>query len=163
GTLLLPAGGPVLGAAIGAGGMLPGNPLRVYLIGLIAGSRVSEGGGEGTLTWRTQREFFDAAAGLRVYLPIYGPVRLLGEAALGESHARAQRSSSDGSVSARDAWLGILAFAGGVQVRVVPWFSVGANARFIFHRDLDFEAQNSSGGSAALRRTVLSATATGHF
>lgn len=160
-------GGPVLSALFGVGGKLRGFPPIFYLVGEASYSASRESGGLPTtgIGYRDERSAFDLLAGLRIYLPIYGPVRLFGEAAIGTSHVNADFSRDGHPTLVADDWTVLTRLGAGLQVRVFHTLSVGArfNATIV---DEGLESYNEAlrnAGTSGTMRTMLTASVTWHF
>ncbi len=120
---------PGLGGAghllLGAGGRLAGGYLRFYAIGglgyaSVTGSHFDEG-----FQYEASRHHLDVLMGLRIYAPLFGPLRLFTDFLGGGSHVWS--SVQGGTFGAYEAqgWRGVFVWGIGLQVRVTQELSVG--------------------------------------
>jgi len=125
--------GPTVGGVVGVGGKLRGFPLRFYLIAELAYSSVAQNGtlSSGALDFHEERSYRDLALGLRVYAPVYGPLRLFVDAMGGGSHVAAL-VERDGltALSSRN-WTGMGLLAAGLQLRLFHHLAIGLRAKVV--------------------------------
>lgn len=164
GATTLGSGGLALEGVLGIGGKLRGFPPRFYLIGEAAYS-------SGTLSsatplagvgFRDERSYRDLSGGLRIYLPIYGPVRIFGDGLVGGSHVAASLDRQGLAPRTAEGWLPMFALAAGVQVRMFRFLSVGMRAKFVLTDDDVAGLRQVVGAESPLRATVT-AGLTWHF
>jgi hypothetical protein len=119
-----PAVGGAFGLEMGAGGSWAGSRPRFFLVARYEHAAI-EYAPEGALRFRSQREYDDLAAGLRILLPIVEPVRIYGEGLVGASFTDAtlDRPGLAALDAAHTRAIGQAAF--GVQLRLHQNFSVG--------------------------------------
>jgi len=149
------ASGVTWGGMLGAGGRLPGSPLRLYFVGELAESTGERERTIGGTTELVQYEAMDASLGLRGYVPVYGRLRFFADALLGRTLST---TPADGEFARTSAWTTLFALAAGLQLRVVDEVSCGARGRVAFGGDGE-----GFSGSASDQRWSLGATLTAHF
>jgi hypothetical protein len=145
------------GGTLGAGGRLYRLP-PIYLIGTL------ERTGEATFPIGDQVKLTTLTTGLRFYLPIHGPLRLMGELALGGLNVNAQRALPEGTFT-ESYWLPYAEIALGPQFRVLHELSLGVRASLAF---ADTQALQSSEFAAGWEpsvggRKAVHGTMTFHF
>ena len=115
---------------LGAGGRVPGSPLRLYLVGELAQStserqRTSDG-----RTELVQYEAMDASLGLRGYVPVYGRLRFFADALVGRTLST---TPEDGEFARTSAWSSLFALAAGLTAacrrRAFGWRSRSCRVR----------------------------------
>ncbi len=149
------ASGVALSGMLGAGGRVPGSPLRLYLVGELAQStseraRSSEGSAE-----LVQYESLDVSLGLRGYVPVYGRLRFFADALLGRTLSTA---SEESELAHAQVWTNLFALAAGLQLRVIDELSCGVRTRVAFEGDGE-----GSSSVATVQRWSAGATLTAHF
>lgn len=164
GTSISGKPGLSVGGLLGVGGKLRGFPLRFYLVGEFS---YATGGQEGTLAspslaFREERSYRDLAAGLRIYVPIWGPLRLFVDGMGGGSYVSASFDREGLSPLAASDWYGLGLVATGLQVRLFHHMSVGVRAKLVFTRDGLAEMREMMGVDTAMRSSVT-AGLTWHF
>jgi hypothetical protein len=131
-------GGLVIGGVLGVGGQLRRVPLPLYLVSEFSYSASSQEGSGPTprSAFRDERSYRDLALGLRVYVPIVGPLRLFADLLGGTSHASAtlEREAWITPISATG-WSGLAMMAIGLQMRLFYPLSLGVRARVVFTGD----------------------------
>jgi hypothetical protein len=157
-------GGLALESVFGFGGKLRGFPPRFYLIGEL---NYHQGATSGTqplsgADYRDERSFADLGAGLRIYLPIVGPLRLLGDVTLGGSHVAASLRGLDRSPLRAEGWVPMFAVAGGAQLRLFHHASIGARVRAVLSDD-DLDALRVVTAREAPTRVTATLGLTWHF
>jgi hypothetical protein len=156
--------GPAVGGVLGVGGKLRGFPLRFYLIGELSWASVSSEGTlpSGSLAFREERSYRDLALGLRIYVPVYGPLRLFVDAMGGGSHAAALMEREGLSTLSTNDWNAVGLLASGVQVRLFHHLSIGLRARVVLGGD-NLEGLRQLVGTDTPTRTSMTAGLTWHF
>jgi hypothetical protein len=146
---------------LGAGGKLRGFPPRFYLIFETARAthdRESTGSG-GTLT--SSFTGTDVAGGLRVLMPVAGPLRLYADVLVGGTYGEFAVARGDGTPREAQRWTPLVDLAAGMDFRVHRNFSAGL--RFKGHLlDPTPSWMKGMGGSAS-RVGEIAATLTAHF
>ncbi|MBW2733313.1 MAG: hypothetical protein JRH20_13065 [Deltaproteobacteria bacterium] len=167
GSTTFGGGGPIFSALLGAGGKLRGFPPIFYLIGEATYAASQESGGIPTtgVGYRDERNAWDLLWGPRIYLPIFGPVRLFGEVLIGASHVTAHFSRDGQPTVAADDWLLLTRLGVGLQVRLFHYLSVGGRFQAsVAQRGLDaYRSALDSAGVSPSMRTTATATVTWHF
>lgn len=165
GTTGFGSGGPVFGGLLGAGGKLPRFPPRFYVIGELSQRWSSERGRlDGGIAYEDERQLTDLGVGLRIYLPVWGPVRVFGDAQLGRSYATASYRSDTAPRSTRDAgWINMAQVSVGPQVRILHHVSVGARARYTINEELVLDSSDGPARRAGGNRASFTGTLTAHF
>jgi len=165
GGALMGDGGLAIGGIVGVGGKLRGFPLRFYLVSEFAYSSASDSGHLPgvNLGVDQERSYRDIGMGLRIYVPVYGPLRLLLDAMGGASYAAGTfHREGLATLSAGD-WRPLALTAAGVQFRLFHHLSIGARAKFIFTSDGMEELRAISGDAESGVRTTVTAGLTWHF
>ncbi|MCA9667214.1 MAG: hypothetical protein KC503_16560 [Myxococcales bacterium] len=156
-------GGLALEGIFGIGGKLRGFPPRFYLIAELgySSNTISGAAPQTGASFRDERTYRDLAAGLRIYLPIFGPIRLFGDALIGASHISASLSRDGHDLDVATGWQTLVAVGGGLQVRIFHHLSLGARFKAVVTGD-DVAGLRALSGTSPTR---LSATAgvTWHF
>lgn len=120
---------PGLGGAshllLGAGGRLRGGFLRFYAMGGLSHESIRASHFEGGAQLESSRPHLDVIMGLRVYVPLFGPLRPFTDFLGGGSHVWS--SVNGGAVGDYDArgWRRVFIWAIGLHVRVTQDLSVG--------------------------------------
>lgn len=164
GATTLGSGGLALEGVLGVGGKLRGFPPRFYLIGEAAynSGTLSSATPLAGVSYRDERTYRDLAGGLRVYLPIYGPVRIFADGLIGGSHVAASLDRQGLAARTAEGWLPLFALAGGLQVRIFRFLSVGMRAKFVLTDDDVAGLRQVVAAESPLRATVT-AGLTWHF
>lgn len=125
--------GPAVGGVVGVGGKLRGFPLPFYLIGELAYSSAAQDGAlqSGSVDFHEERSYRDLALGLRVYIPVYGPLRLFVDAMGGGSHVAALVERDNLTALSSSHWAGMGLLATGLQLRLFHHLSVGLRAKVV--------------------------------
>lgn len=155
--------GSALQALLGVGGKPRGFPLRFYLVGEVGYSsieQISRGVDGGAI--QDLRGSLDLAAGLRIYWPVLGSLRLFVDGLLGVSRVDATlHHQGFRSLHSNDFYLaGIM--AGGVQYRLIRSLSLGLRLRVTLAEDGLAEPRRALLGSSSTR-TSLTGGLTWHF
>lgn len=166
GLLLGPDPARLVGGTLGVGGMYRGFPARFYAIGELEamGGLTRKGQLEDQSPVRDELSTLAMGVGLRVYVPIVGPLRLLAEGTVGSLRMHARMTTPDASyedaTSTAYATLGI-----GPQFRILHQLSLGARYEATFV-DMNGVPRDSTVGlwePILSRRSRLLGTATFHF
>jgi hypothetical protein len=147
------ASGFTWGGLLGAGGRVPGSPLRLYLVGELTESTSERQRTTAATTELVEYEAMDASLGLRGYVPVYGRLRFFSDALIGRTRSS---TPGDAEFAAASTWTNLFALAAGLQLRVIDELSCGARGRVAFSGD------DGLGGSAG-QRWSAAATLTAHF
>jgi hypothetical protein len=158
------AGSFAYGGALGVGGRWYGLP-PIYLFGALDHTSVGRGrvGVDGT-SYDEHLSLTGMGLGLRVYVPVYGPFRILGDITVGG--LAVETTVSDGSGEWREElWLPYTELGAGPQFRVLHHLSLGARAAIAF---VDTSALHRAGPTSAWegqlnQRTSVLGTVTLHF
>jgi len=149
------------GLLLGAGGKLRGFPPRFYL--LFEGARQThDQGGVGTTgTLTSNFTGTDVAGGLRILMPIAGPLRIYGDVLVGGTYGEFGLQRGDGTLRESQRWSPLVDLAAGIDFRFHRNLSAGL--RFKGHLlDPTPSWMKGLGGSAS-RGGELGATLTAHF
>lgn len=159
------SGGLALGVVLGVGGKLRGFPPIFYLIGELSYNTSAESSSSGLAGggYRDDRAFRDVAVGLRVYLPIWGPIRLFSDAGVGGSYVTANIERQGLPMVSADGWMPIFQLGGGLQVRLFHHLSVGMRFKAVFGSDESVGALHQLVGDALPLRHMATANLTWHF
>jgi hypothetical protein len=149
------ASGVTLGGVLGAGGRVPGTPLRLYLVGELVQSESERELTSAGTTELVQYEALDASLGLRGYVPVYGRLRFFADALVGRT---LNTSSADSELARAREWTNLFALAAGLQLRIIDELSCGARGRVAFAEDSEGFSSAGTG-----QRWSMSATLTAHF
>ncbi|PIE18977.1 MAG: hypothetical protein CSA65_03675 [Proteobacteria bacterium] len=158
-------GGLALGGVLGVGGKLRGFPPIFYLMGEFSYNQAAESGSmplSGT-GYRDDRSFLDLVVGLRIYLPIWGPIRLFGDVGVGASYVSANLEQHDGPIVAADGWMSLFQFSGGVQVRLFHSLSVGLRLKGVVGNEQAISGLYNLVGETLPIRTMATANLVWHF
>lgn len=164
GGSLMRDGGYAVEGLFGAGGKLPWLPLRFYFLTELAHSTNLQNGRSwvGNRTFRDERAFTDIAAGLRVYAPIWGPLRLYADALIGGSHQSATLEREGITSRQVSAWSFHSQVSAGLQFRLLYHLSLGLRAKVVLTPEDPYGLLAMVGEEAPLR-TTLTAGLTWHF
>jgi hypothetical protein len=166
GALFGPDGGRMVGGVIGFGGKWRGFPARFYLIGEVeaVGDMNRQGYYEDGTPVQDELSMFALGLGLRMYIPLAGPLRLLTEATGGNVKLTAREVSTAG-VYEESINRGYFAVGIGPQVRVLHHLSLGARfeAMWINYSGVSSASSLAIWEPAAASRTRVLGTATFHF
>jgi hypothetical protein len=164
GGTLIGGRGPAVGGMLGVGGALRGLPLRFYLVGELAYLSSTESGASSLIPdgFRDARSQRDLALGLRVYLPIYGGLRLFADALGGGSYHAGSIEGPGLPTRSSSGWAPLGVFATGLQVRFIQQLAVGLRVRFTLSRD-ELDGLREAMGDAATRPVSFMAGLTWHF
>jgi hypothetical protein len=132
GGTVLGGRGLMVGGLFGVGGKLRALPFRFYLVGEFAYSGSTDEGLSPSLgiSFRDERSRRDIDFGLRIYVPIWGPLRLFGDILGGATYVSASLQRDGLPTVQSSTWGGLAVAAVGLQVRVLRNLSFGARARF---------------------------------
>ena len=149
------------GVLLGVGGKLRGFPPRFYL--LFEASRATHDreshGSAGSLT--SSFTGTDVAGGLRVLMPVAGPLRLYADVLVGGTHGEFGLTRAEGTPRESQRWSPLVDLAAGMDFRFHRNLSAGL--RFKAHLlDPTPSWMKGQGGSAS-RVGELAATLTAHF
>ena len=164
GSTLAGAGSFSYGGALGVGGSWNGLP-PIYLIGALdhsnAARRAEIGGG---YTLNENISMTALSTGLRLYVPIVRPFRLMGEITVGAIAVQA-RQDDGADAWVENTWLPYTEIAGGPQLRVLHNLSIGARVAvaFVDTNDLVAPSPASSWQRELGTRTSAYGTMTLHF
>jgi hypothetical protein len=156
--------GPTFGGLIGVGGKPPLVPFRFYLIGELAFSSSGDEGIAPALgsTFRDERTRGEIDLGLRMYVPVWGPVRLFGDILGGGSHVTATFARRGWATLSEDYWQGTVVAAAGLQLRLFTRLALGTRVRFTL-LDEDADRLRTAIGAASDRPIAWTAGMTWHF
>jgi hypothetical protein len=159
------SGGLALGLVLGVGGKLRGFPPIFYLFGELSYNTAAESSSIAlsNSSLRDDRAFRDLAVGLRIYLPIWGPIRLFGDAGVGGSYVTANVERAGLPMVSADGWMPIFQLGGGLQVRLFHHLSVGMRFKAVLGRDASVGALHELVGDALPLRHMATANLTWHF
>jgi hypothetical protein len=146
---------------LGAGGKLPGLPPRFYL--LFEASRATHdrdsSRNAGTLT--SSFTGTDVAGGLRILMPVAGPLRLYGDVLVGATHGEFGLARGDETPRESQRWSPLVDLAAGLDFQIHRNFSAGL--RFKAHLLDPTPAWLKDQGGSASRGGEIAATLTAHF
>ncbi|MBO6939187.1 MAG: hypothetical protein JJ863_29725 [Deltaproteobacteria bacterium] len=125
GLMLTPGFGSSSHLLVGAGGRRPGGFLRFYAIGGLAHASVTSSHQRDGLRYEHSRHHLDVIAGLRIYVPVVGPVRLFTDFLGGGSHMWSSLEGGTFGEYRAQGWRPVFIWAAGLQVRVTQELSVG--------------------------------------
>jgi hypothetical protein len=164
GVLFTSDPGMALGAILGVGGKFRGFPPRFYLIGEFSyGTATTEGLNQGAAReFQDSRSFRDVGGGLRIYLPIYGPLRLFGDLVFGGSHVSANLKRTDAPVVQAAGWTPLVQVGAGLQLRVMHHMSVGIRSKVVV-LDQDLAGLYAAVGRVPPVRQTWTASLAWHF
>jgi hypothetical protein len=163
GALYGRGGGIVVGGLFGAGGQLRRLPLPVYVVTEVAYNTTTDAGRGPTLPeFRDERTHRDLALGLRIYVPVFGPLRLFAEVLGGASYVSASLDRADLAPVSSAGWVKLALVGAGVQVRLFHHFSLGARTRIVLTDD-DLGGLRAITGAARAVRVSLLGGMTWHF
>jgi hypothetical protein len=156
--------GPMVGGLLGIGGKLRALPFRFYLVGEFAYSGGIDDGISPTLgtSFRDERARRDLDFGLRVYLPLLGPVRLFGDVLGGASYVTTSLERQGLPTLSGGGWSGLAVAAVGLQVRLISQLSFGARVRFALTSE-ETDGLRATMGSSSHRPITCMAGMTWHF
>ncbi len=118
GSTLAGAGGSSIGGVLGVGGKIPGVPPRLYLIGSLRHTQATQaGGGLDSVPYDNTLSTTDLGLGLRLYVPVVGPFRIMADGVIGST-----------MLSARSEWAG----GGEVERARCPTLSSASARSFAF-------------------------------
>lgn len=157
-------GGMAMEGVMGVGGKLWSLPMRFYLVTEFAYNTSTDSGdvGGAPLGYRDERSFRDVALGLRVYMPIYGRLRLFGDIMGGGSHQTITLERDELPTRVASGWSPLAHLAAGVQFRLLYHLSLGARAKVVLTSD-DLAGLHAAVGKAAPTRATVTAGLTWHF
>ncbi len=125
GLMLTPGFGGSSHLLVGAGGRRPGGFLRFYAIGGLAHASVRSTLQRDGLRYEHSRHHLDVVAGLRIYVPVVGPVRIFTDFLGGGSHMWSNLAGGTFGEYRAQGWRPVFIWAFGLQVRVTQELSVG--------------------------------------
>jgi hypothetical protein len=120
----------------GIGGKFVGFPLRFYALGEVGYAGAEHADVVDGRAFSESRSAFDLALGLRVYIPVFGPLRLfvdtLGGAAMVNSTLVRPGMTT---LESDNEWAWAFVAGAGVQVRLFENLSIGGRLRLLFTDD----------------------------
>jgi len=122
-------------ALFGMGGKPVGFPWRFYFITEIGQAHIQDAGTLSSGMFEADRRYWNVAAGLRIYIPVWGPVRIFGDATLGGAYVLSSLLRRDLDPLEADDWYVMGAVAAGVQARVLHHLSIGVRGKLFFADD----------------------------
>lgn len=130
GGVLTGSGGPAMRLAFGAGAKWRSFPVRFYLVGQLGTSSYTAQAPPPYPTASSSEEgaFQDLALGPRLYVPVWGPLRVFVEGLVGATFASATRARYAGATLTAHEWLALLQLSAGLQWRILYQLSLGARA-----------------------------------
>jgi hypothetical protein len=163
GALYGRGGGIVVGGLFGAGGQLRRLPLPLYVVTEVAYNTTTDAGHGPTLpAFRDERTHRDLALGLRIYVPVFGPLRFFAEVLGGGSYVSASLDRADVAPIASAGWVRLALVGGGLQVRLFHHFSLGVRTRIVLTDDDLGGLRAMTGAERAVRVSLLGGM-TWHF
>ena len=164
GLVLAPGLGGVSHLLVGAGGRRPGGLLRFYGIAGLSQASVRLGGQSGGLPYESVHHQLDLVAGLRIYVPLFGPLRLFTDLLGGGTHGWSEILGGTFGAYEAQGWRKLFVGALGLQVRVTQSLSVGGRFGFRWAEDPLADLREHLGLDSMSGRSVsLGATVTWHF
>lgn len=142
------------GALFGVGGKPVGFPWRFYFIGEVGQAHVRDAGFVAGGAYATDRRYWNVAAGLRIYVPVWGPVRVLADAMLGGAYVDSSLQHRDLTPLETNDWYILGAVAAGIQLRVLHQLSIGVRAKLLLTDDGLSELRDVLGIDSALPAMV---------
>jgi hypothetical protein len=165
GTTLVGAGGSSIGGLLGVGGKIPGVPLRLYLIGSLRHTQAAQaGGGVDSVPYDNTLSTTDLGLGLRLYIPVVGPFRIMADGVIGSTMLSA-RSEWAGGGETESSSLPYAEVGVGPQFRILYHLSLGARASWTFVDTTRFNGVGplTDWENQFAKRTTLLGTVTAHF
>lgn len=159
-----PAGTPGFAGSLtfGGGGKPRGTPLRIYGIAELSfADDLPAIALRAPSVRRDERSYFGLSAGVRLYIPIAGELRLFFDALGGASYNTALLGTAAVQLDESD-WFIQGALAGGLQYRLLHALSLGARVKWIASDDPLSDVREDLGLSNAFPWTAT-AGATWHF
>ncbi|MCC6749700.1 MAG: hypothetical protein IT371_18685 [Deltaproteobacteria bacterium] len=154
-------GGVAFSGLLGAGGRL--GPLRLYVVGEVGyRSDASTDAGSTGRGYHDVRSFRDLALGLRVYLAVVGPMRLLTDVQVGGTHVSAALDRPGLPIRHAAGWLPFFQLGAGLQVRLLHHLSVGLRGTVVATSD-DLGGLRAMVAQTGVHRVALTAGLTCHF
>lgn len=159
------SGGLALSAAFGVGGKLRGFPPRFYLLTEVgtSGSTTTGAVAGAGVTYRDERRFYDFAGGLRIYLPIWGPIRLFAEGLIGASYLSANLARAGQPTLSAAGWAALFQAGAGLQVRLLRHLSAGGRFKMMFGDDDGVGGFREIVGADAPLRSMATVSLSYHF
>jgi hypothetical protein len=154
--------GFIVGGLFGVGGQLRRFPLPLYAISEVAYATSTVVGEGSPLPFRDERAHRELTLGLRLYVPIVGPLRLFVEALGGAGYVSASLERADLPSLAASGWVKLATVGGGVQLRLLHHLSLGVRARAVLTDD-DLGDLRALSGAQSVRRVSVLAGMTWHF
>ena len=162
GATLSGAGSSSVGGLLGVGGKIPGVPPRLYLIGSLRHTQSTlAGGGVTTVAYDNTT---DLGVGLRLYVPVVGPFRIMADGVIGSTMLSARAEWAGGAESEKTS-LPYAEFGIGPQFRFLYHLSLGVRASWTFVDTTRFDGVGplTEWESHFAKRTTLLGTVTAHF
>lgn len=125
------SGGMALGGLFGVGGKFRGFPLAFYGFAEFDYSQENSKGNVPLLatTYTNERSYRDLGLGLRIYAPIYGPLRIFADVIFGGTHIEADLQRANMTPLSASGWHPQFQLAAGLQLRLLRHFSVSVRAK----------------------------------
>lgn len=150
------------GLLFGGGGKPRGTPLRIYGIGELSFAHHEPAiAARAPSVYGDVRHYFGLGAGLRLYVPIAGGLRLFFDALAGASYNTAELDTAAVQLDESD-WFIQGALGGGLQYRLLHGLSLGARVKWTASDDPLSDVRTELGLSNAFS-WALTAGATWHF
>lgn len=164
GLMLSPGMGGTSHLLIGAGGRRRGGFLRFYAIGglshssLVRHEWVSRGS-----RYESSSHQLDVTMGLRIYVPLFGPLRLFTDVLGGGSHVWSSVQGETFGDRAARGWRRVFSWAIGLQVRVTRDLSVGGRLALRVAGDPLEDLREHLGDEELEKALSLGGTVSWHF
>ena len=162
GATLSGDGGVAVSADLGAGGKFRAFPPRFYWIAHFGLSHYEEERLSALPPQHEEGSFYDLATGPRVYVPLSGELRWLGEALLGASRVEGRYSQPDLGPLSAERWLLLGLLSTGLQLRVLQQLSVGVRITLALDQGT-LPGVHRLAGASSPARTSLTTGLTWHF
>jgi len=151
-----------VGLTFGVGGKLRFFPPRFFLLASFGFGGAGSRGDRYGAPYAFVSNHYDLAGGLRILIPIVGPLRVYADVLGGVTRVAGSLERAGAMPLTSDSWEPMLMLAAGLAVRVHTNFSVGLRARFDLMRGEDALAA-AAGLPTKMQRFLLELTATMHF
>jgi hypothetical protein len=150
------------GLTVGVGGKLRHFPPRFFLLGSFGGGVARTRGDHNSTPFALATNHLDLLGGLRILIPIFGPVRIYGDVLGGMTRVGGTLDRYGAMSLAAESFEPMLTLAAGLSLRVHTNLSLGLRARFDLVRGEDPLAA-AAGLPSGMGRTLLQLTGTMHF